>query len=284
MPADRDAAPLNLFVAVGGHPFEEGPFRTLFEGFRYDLVYQPEAARKLNPEGMAGYDAVVLYDMPGVDFQVTEDRPRLPPPEQAVQEGFTRLLQAGKGIVALHHAIAGWPAWAQYAEFLGGAYLYKPGLLRGRPHPDSGYRHDVTYDAVNLRPAHPVLRNTPARFSVTDELYLYEVFEDDVLPLLRADRTFRDDEFYSSIAAMRGKLYDNTGWRRPPGSDLVGWAKPALQSPLVYLQLGHGPETYANPHYRQLLADAITWAASPEAAAWAKAGLQSTNKEKDVAT
>jgi type 1 glutamine amidotransferase len=35
--------------------------------------------------------------------------------------------------------------------------------------------------------------------------------------------------------------------------------------------MGHGPATWINPVYRKLVLNAIKWAASPEALAWAKA-------------
>ena len=79
---------------------------------------------------MRNYDAILLYDMPGLDFSSpVESRPEpvAPPPEFV--EGIRALLDEGKGIVALHHAIAGWPA---YAEMPGGAFLYRPAIVRFR--------------------------------------------------------------------------------------------------------------------------------------------------------
>jgi uncharacterized protein len=65
-------------------------------------------------------------------------------------------------------------------------------------------------------------------------------------------------------------MYSNEGWSHADGSNLVGWIKRARTSPLVYLQPGDGPPTYENAHYRRLIENAIRWAASPEALAWAK--------------
>jgi hypothetical protein len=44
--------------------------------------------------------------------------------------------------------------------------------------------------------------------------------------------------------------------------------KRARSSPLVYLQPGDDAATFANPHYRQLVENALRWLASPEAKAW----------------
>ena len=101
---------------------------------------------------------------------------------------------------------------------------------------------------------------------MTDELYLGEVFENDVKPLLRARHPFVSEGFYSAHQAVaEGRMFSNQGWNHRPGSNLIGWTKRAINSPLVYLQPGDGPKTYDNPHYRRLLANAIHWAASPRA-------------------
>lgn len=267
MPVIRYGQPLNVLVAARGHPYLRDPFMAIFdemEGVATSLVEQPAAQALMNPEGMAPYDALVLYDMPGIDF-AAQGGPGFVPPSRAFQDGFRALLETGKGIVALHHAIAGWPAWPEYAEILGGRFLYRPGDLRGAPRQDSGYRHDVTHEVAVLRLEHPIADGLPARFPLTDELYLFEVFEDLVEPLLASDATFTDDRFYSSAQAVAGRMFSNAGWSHPPGSSLIGWTKRAGRSPLVYLQPGDGPATYADPNYRRLIANAIRWVSSDAA-------------------
>ena len=69
---------------------------------------------------------------------------------------------------------------------------------------------------------------------------------------------------------MSGRRNDNEGWSHPPGSNLIGWAKRALRSPLVYLQPGDGPNVYADPVVRRLVHNAIHWVISDEASAWAR--------------
>ena len=66
-----------------------------------------------------------------------------------------------------------------------------------------------------------------------------------------------------------GQLNSNAGWDHDDGSNLVGWIKAYKNSPLVYLQFGDGPAAYNNPSYRRILAQAIQWASSAEAKAWA---------------
>ena len=261
MPIVRYSAPLQVLVAVRGHPFDRTAFDAIFQSFdgiAATMVDQPAAARLMNPDGMRGFDALVLYDMPGLDFTVPSGAPRYIEPDPSFVRGFEALLEQGTGIVALHHALAGWPAWPAYGEYLGGTFLYRPGRLRGRQTLDSGYAHGVEYEAVVVAD-HPVTRRVPARFALRDELYLAEVFETDVEPLLRADAPFTRDRFYSAAAAVAGRMNDNAGWDHRPGSNLIGWTRRARNSAVVYLQPGDGPDAYDNPNVRNLIEDAIRW-------------------------
>jgi type 1 glutamine amidotransferase len=255
-------APLQLLVAVRGHPFDRTAFDAMFqamEGIAATMVDQPAAAQLMNPEGMAPYDALLLYDMPGLDFDVHEPaRPRFVDPGDTVRRGFEALLESGKGIVALHHALAGWPAWPAYGDHLGGHFRYRP--REGKP--DSGYRHAVDYVAEVAAREHPVMAGIPASFAMRDELYLADIDEAGVTPLLRARHAFVAEGFHSAAAAMEGRMFDNAGWSHPPGSNLIGWTKKAGNSPLVYLQPGDDRTTYDNPVYRRLVENAVRWVAA----------------------
>lgn len=267
MPLIHYHAPIKVLLAVRGHPFDRTAFDAIFqsmEGISATVVDQPAAAQLMNPEGMAPYDALVMYDMPGLDFTVPTDKPAYVDPGAQLREGFRALLEQGKGVVALHHALAGWPAWPEYADYLGGRFLYKPARLRGCDCLDSGYAHGVRYHAQVLA-EHPVTAGLPASFQMDDELYLAEVFTDDVTPLLASDATFTREHFYSATLAVGGRMYEREGWEHPPGSNLIGWTKRSINSPVVYLQPGDGLATYENPHYRRLVENAIRWVVSPEA-------------------
>jgi uncharacterized protein len=257
-------APIKVLVAVRGHPFDRTAFDAMFlamPGITATMVDQPAAAQLMNPSHMAAYDALVLYDMPGLDFTVEHDAPAYVPPSAELRDGLRTLLERGIGVVALHHALAGWPAWPEYGDWLGGRFLYHPGEVRGSSRLDSGYAHGVTYEARVLAD-HPVTRGVPATFTMTDESYLAEIFEDDVTPLLASSGTFTREHFFSADAAVRGRMNCRDGWEHPPGSSLIGWTKRALASQLVYLQPGDGPSAFENLHFRRLLENAIRWTAS----------------------
>jgi len=250
-----------ILLVTKGHPYEREPFYALFDALdnvNWTLVEQPAAQALFSEEAAAGYDAFVCYDMPGIEFR-PDGPPLFSPPPQQYKDNFLALLEAGHGFVFLHHAIAGWPAWPQYADIIGGRFLYLPAELRGSPRQDSGYRHQVTHQ-VNVLSEHPVTQGVPAQFEMTDELYLYEVFEDDIEPLLASDYEFSQDHFYSAArVVVDGKMYDNEGWQHAPGSRLVGWCRTYGNSRIVYLQGGDDPVAYANPSFQKLLANAIEW-------------------------
>lgn len=261
MPIIHHRAALKCLVAVRGHPFDRTAFDAMFQamdGITATMVDQPAAARLMNPDGMRGFDALVLYDMPGLDFEAPEHAPLYLEPDPALKSGFRALLEQGTGVVALHHALAGWPTWGEYHEWLGGQFHYHPGTSRGHRVNDSGYCHDVTHDVAVIAD-HPVTAGLPASFTLTDELYLGQVHEDSVTPLLRSSASFTRDHFWSAENAVRGAMYSREGWEHPPGSNLVGWAKNAINSRLVYLQPGDGPAAYDSPDYRRLLENAIRW-------------------------
>jgi type 1 glutamine amidotransferase len=267
-------APRRLLTVARGHPYEREAFAGLFEGLdEYDVshVEQPVAQRCLGPQAASDFDAILCYDMPGVDFTAAEDPPYPVEPSPEFVADYLAMLEAGVGMVFMHHSLAAWPAWPQYAEIIGGRFHYRPAVLRGKEWPDSGYRHQVTH-SVSKVAQHPVTEGIPDAFEITDELYLCPVFEDDVIPLLRSDYSFDETSFYSAAKAITGEMNVREGWSHPDGSNLVGWVKRWGNSPIVYLQGGDDAAAMANEHFRRLVHNAIRWVSSEDARSWASEG------------
>jgi hypothetical protein len=257
---------LRVAVVTKGHPFDADAFFAVFDAnpsIEWSHVEHPEALSLVEPARAAEFDVFVMYDMPGITFTRADPPVEFSEPSSEYRDGFERLLADGKGMVFLHHAIAGWPAWERYAEIVGGRFHYQPATLEGVDYPDSGYRHDVTHSVEVLDPTHPICVGVPGRFEITDEVYLFPVLEDRVTPLMRSTYDFVDTNFYSADRAIRGTRNDRAGWSHPPGSNLVAWTRTVGRSPIVYLQFGDGPSTYGDPTYRRILANAIAWAATP---------------------
>lgn len=250
----------SLLVLSGGHPYEEAPFeqfiRALGEWEATHLIH-PEAEDAVAKGAADQADALLFYDMPGYTFADGTVTSR--PPSPGFKQALERRFASGRGAVALHHALAGWADWPEWHDWIGGQFFYQKGEWRGRDVPDSGYRHDVEYEAAVVA-EHPVAAGLPDRFTVTDELYLCPIDEDAVTPLVRAEGfAFTADNFYSAANAVAGDMFSRAGWEHSPGSNLVGWETRALVAPLIYLQFGDGPATYANPHVQQIIANALRY-------------------------
>lgn len=255
--------PRRLLVLSGGHPYEEEPFADLlasFDGWTVTHLIHPDAEAAVGEGATEEVDALLFYDMPGYSFGDGKVKSRTP--SRAFRRAITDFFARGGGCVAMHHAIAGWAEWPEWADMLGGRFLYQPGTANGDEHLDSGYRHDVEYDAIVLDPDHPVTAGLPPRFTLCDELYLAPIWGA-VTPLLRADHNFVAANFYSAAQAVAGRMFSNIGWDHPAGSDLIGWEKRVGAGSVVYLQPGDGPATYGNPHFRRMLANALDYVAAP---------------------
>jgi len=253
--------PRQLLVLSGGHPYEAEPFAGLlasFTGWTVTHLIHPEAETAIAEGAAQDAAAILFYDMPGYRFEDGKAATR--PPSFTYRRAIADHFARGGGAVAMHHAIAGWAEWPEWAEMVGGRFLYAPGEANGAAHLDSGYRHEVQYDAIVLDPEHPVTAGLPSRFPLCDELYLAPVWGA-AKPLLRADHAFVRDNFYSAAQAVAGQMFSNTGWDHRPETDLIAWEKPVGAGRLVYLQPGDGPAAYADPNFRRLLANALAYVA-----------------------
>ena len=265
---------VRVLAVTGGHRVDLDAFDAMLaaicagRGWVFARAVQPAAQDWLGPEQHGVFDAILCHDLPGLTLR-RGTPPEPVPPSPEVARRLAALLEQGQGFVFLHHALAGWPAWPDWAEVLGGRYHYAPARLRGRHWPDSGFRY-ARYTARVLDQRHPVCAGVED-FELNDELYCCPVFADDVIPLLRADAP--DGPFRETYHEVLGTPQPRSGppWRHPEPSDLIGWAKAAGRSPVVYLQPGDGPDTFGHPGYRRLVANALAWVSSPAARAWAAA-------------
>jgi uncharacterized protein len=262
--------PNNILVVTKGHPFDKAALFGMFDAMRgmtWTHVEHPAAVQLFSPGAAEAFSALVFYDVPGLQFRTPRPPAFIDPPD-AMKDGFEGLLAAGKPLVFLHHALAGWPTWDRYAEVMGARFFYQPGSYKGRAYPDSGYNFPVTYEAEVIGD-HPIVAGLDPSFELTDELYLFEMLEPKIVPLLRARHPFVQANFHSAANALEGRMWTSDGWTHGPGTDLIAWARRVGNSPIVYIQAGNDGATFGNPSYRKLLKNAIDWATSPEAAAWA---------------
>jgi hypothetical protein len=264
-----------VLVVTGGHRVDLDGFLGMIEaicadrGWVWAHLTQPAAQRWLRPEHAGHWNAVLCHDLPGLALKRgAPPRPEGPTPD--VADAMRGLLNRGQGIVALHHALAGWPGWEGWAEALGGRFLYAPGRLRGRQWPASGYQM-ATHTIDVIAPEHPICAGVES-FTLEDELYYAPVFQDRVTPLLRSRADFDGANFLDTYDVVsHGESTGQTCAGQPATSDLVGWTTTAGRSPIAVLQPGDGPATFSQPMFRLLLGSALAWVASPGAHAAAAA-------------
>src|SRR6516225_1396681 len=74
---------LRVLVVTAGHSFEAEPFFAMFDadsGIRWEGAEQPEAMALFGADKVGTWDAIVMYDMPGIKF-VDGESVLIDPPE-----------------------------------------------------------------------------------------------------------------------------------------------------------------------------------------------------------
>ena len=277
-PPQGGRVPIKVMVVTKGHTYDREPFFQMWDSWGSDITWShvehPAADAMLSPKYSKLFDVYAFFDIggPGVGsrggqppanippgaFKTANNR-YYPPPSEQLKTEFPKLLREGKGFVFLHHASAAWlHTWPEYSEVVGGACdWYAPNRVRGIDHPNHGY-FGMTPQFISLVDKnHPITRGLGDGFHVTDEAYACHFFDDSVHPLARTD---------FQPADPTKNLNPKVGY-----SNLAAWVKVAENSPVFFTQVGHGVTAWATPAYRQFVGNAIRWAASPEALAWAKA-------------
>ena len=215
---------VHALIVTGGHDFERQPFFAVwdsFEGVKYREVTHPEANDWYAPEQAASYDVLVLYDL---NESITD----------AQKANLLALLEKGKGLVVLHHALADYQNWAEFEKIVGGRYHLAPWTKDGQPQPASTFREGVDIKVRVADAEHPITQGV-TDITIHDEVYgLYTVLPG-VHPLLTTDH--------------------------PDSTPIIGWTNTYGRSRVAYLQLGHGRAAYENASYRRLLRQAVLWAA-----------------------
>ncbi len=264
-----------ILVVTGGHRVAIDDFLTAIaeictqRGWVWAHSTQPSAQRWLSGELAGSWDAILLHDIPGLSLKRGSEPEAVGPDAQTALD-VVNLLDAGQGMVVLHHAISAWPGWEGWAEVTGARFLYRPGRLRGEDLPSSGYRIG-TYNVRVTDPSHPIAHGI-SDFEIDDELYFAPFLTDRLTPFLDNDadmsgELFQDTFDEVSNGASTGVTCKDRGedGGLHGGSRLMGWTTTAGNSPIATLLMGDGPGTFAHPMFRSLLGNALEWVASEEA-------------------
>lgn len=216
---------LKAVIVTGGHDFERTSFFSMFNSF--ENIDYVEARQKDDSEifehasNLDPYDVIVLYNM----SQKISDRRK---------KNFIDILNKGKGLVVLHHAVGAFDNWREYENIIGARYLHAESDRAGRTYKKSTYKHNVDMKVNVAQTGHPVTHEIDD-FEIHDEIYKGCYFKDDNNVLLTTDESTSDKT--------------------------IGWTRQYGKSRVCYIQLGHGPEAYNNKNYGKLVSNAIKWSA-----------------------
>jgi uncharacterized protein len=217
-----EPAPLRLLVVTSGHTYPPSFYEALHSMAGIDWSHAASHA-EIPKNLVERFDALLLHDM----------HDEIAP---AVQERLRSFVEAGKGVVQLHHAVVNytsWPWWWQ--QVTGGKYFVKP--YGG--HKKSSYRHDVEFAVIPVtgKESHPVLAG--------------------VGPLWVYDELYKDMWHSPDIEVLMETAHE--GNDRP-----VVYVGPYRNARVVYIQLGHSEHTMKHPGFRRLLRNAIFWTSGKE--------------------
>jgi uncharacterized protein len=154
------------------------------------------------------------------------------------QEALQKFIEQGKGWVGIHAAgLTGKSFmnpkriyWQWFENFMGGiSYSPHPAFQKGK--------------VVIEDRSHPITRNLPEKFEVSDEWYEF-------------DKSPRPNVHVLAVA-------DESTYKqnKPMGDHPVIWTNEKFHR-MIYIGIGHDASLCTDPNYEVLVRDAILWAAS----------------------
>ena len=215
---------IRVLVITGGHGFETNLFLKIFADnpdISYQAVQHPNAYAEFKADAAKQYDVIVTYDF----------NQKIP---EAARADLVARLKEGKGLVALHHAIAAYPDWPEYWNIIGAHYYLAATNINGVAKLRSAYKHDVDFQVRVVDPEHPVTRGVKD-FEIHDETYKWFDVAEDCHPLLTTEE--------------------------PESNKVIAWAKEYQGARVVMMQSGHDHLAFNNPNYQRILRQAIRWTA-----------------------
>jgi uncharacterized protein len=222
LPAARSSGiATRVLLVTGGHSFnKENFFEMIFSLGNFNI---DTLSQPLANRALLS-DSIGVYDVI-VFYDMWQDI------SEMEKKAFLGLTEHGTGLVFLHHSLVSYQNWEEFTEIRGGKYYE-----RGYDYPQaqlSGYKHDITMKVEILDPQHPVTQGI-SDFTLVDEGYSNFRVHHGVTPLLATDH--------------------------PDCGKIIGWANRYNNSKVVYLLPGHDEKAWSNENFRQILANAISWA------------------------
>jgi type 1 glutamine amidotransferase len=206
---------IRSLVVTGGHSYGTS-FYTVFDDPRIAWKHAVNNEEAFGNDIRDRYDVLVLYNMTD---EITE----------AGRRHLVEFIEAGKGVVVLHHAVFSFRDWEWWREHVTGT---QPIPKERRP-PGPGYQHDV-HQVIEAVTRHPIT--------------------DGLMPMHIVDETYAALEF-----SPKAQILLKTN--HPTSNGPVAWIGPHAKSRVVTIQLGHDQTSHLHDGYRTLVRRAILWSA-----------------------
>jgi type 1 glutamine amidotransferase len=208
-------APIRALVVTGGHGYESS-FYTIFD--HPDLVWKHAVnnAEAFGKDIRDRYDVLILYNMTD---EISE----------AGKQNLTAFVEAGKGVVVLHHAVLSFRNWDWWREQVTGT---RP-MTKERQGPGPGFMHDVDLVLTEVEP-HPITQGLHP-MHIVDETYAMLEFSPKAKVLMKTDH--------------------------PTSNGPVVWLGTHPKARVVSIQLGHDHTSHLHEGFRTLFHRGILWSA-----------------------
>lgn len=231
---------ISVAVLTGGHKFHVRPFIDFFNGLDGVDAYVHHFDDWLTPSGVDddpwfadkyGSNKLV-HEKVRDSFDVTLFYTLIRGPlEDEAKACVDRLIETGKPIFVLHHALFNWRDDSRWGEIIGMR------CERNIRQVDYGGPMDGIWFGtfpVKVNADHPISAGL-ADFEVDDETYALPDCDDDCDVLLTTDHE----------ASMR----------------TLAWSRTEGDSRIFCTQLGHDPKSWHNPAFRKLIQNGLQWCA-----------------------
>ncbi|HPD48267.1 MAG TPA: DUF1080 domain-containing protein [Anaerohalosphaeraceae bacterium] len=214
---------IKAIVVNGGHAFD----KEFFDVFKGHEDIAPTFVELRNDSEIFedisnwDYDVIVLYNM---TQSISEKR----------RANFKKLLDNGVGLLMMHHAMANYTGWDEYARIVGTRFFLQAASFDGKEWQTSTYKHDVDIPVKVADNNHMITRDLKD-FVIHDETYGKCWMAGDNRVLLTTEE--------------------------PTSNRQLCWVRNAGDARVCGLQLGHDARAYANENFRRIVTMAIRWCA-----------------------
>lgn len=225
--ASADEAPavenIRLLSFGGGphHPYEACS-RILFEYLAdfgiYDCTYTEDPSA-LHPDSLRNCDVLLIY---AIRFDHEKETPA------PVQEGLSRFVEDGNGLVVVHSGVASFSSWPEFADMIGAYWRWNEST-------HEPYRPMMVRIAD---PDHPVTRGL-LDFKIVDE-------------------------FYFNLEPREGNHLLLTSKHQVDGEDRIepiAWTRRRGSGRVFVNVLGHDAQPWKNTSFLKVMRRGIDWAA-----------------------